>query len=135
MDKNNGRHIGNSNSTSLVANSMLVSKIMDTSIFTPKYFYCFEGNVCNMAVTRKRPRRQRANVSFCFLYIAVSENYNVQNSPLGMCVCVCVCVLEGGVGGAVCSRPCEKYRKTCERHQYCFVSANNSILGTSGHEI
>ena len=77
---------------------MLVSKIMDTSIFTPKYFYCFEGNVCNMAVTRKRPRRQRANVSFCFLYIAVSENYNVQNSPLGMCVCMCVCV-GGGSGG------------------------------------
>ena len=61
---------------------MLVNKNMSSSVFTLKYFYCFEGNVGNMADTRKRPHRQRA-VSFCLLYNVVSENYSVQNSSWG----------------------------------------------------
>ena len=58
---------------------------MSSSVFTLKYFYCFEGNIGNMAVTSKRPHRQRANMChlFCFLYNVVSENYSVQNSPWG----------------------------------------------------
>ena len=51
----------------LVANSMQVSKNMDTLVFTPNYFYCFEGNVGNMAVICKRPHRQRANICHFFL--------------------------------------------------------------------
>ena len=46
----------------LVANEMLVSKNMDTLVFTLKYFYCFEGNVGNMAVTCKHHYRQRASI-------------------------------------------------------------------------
>ena len=53
----------------LVENSMLVSKNMDTLVFTPNYFHCFEGNVGNMAVTRKRPHRQRADMSHFVSYI------------------------------------------------------------------
>ena len=33
------------------------------------YFYCFEINVDNMAVTRKRPHRQRAKVCHFVSYI------------------------------------------------------------------
>ena len=36
---------------------MLVSKNMNSLVFTQKYFYCFEGNVGYMAVTRKPPHR------------------------------------------------------------------------------
>ena len=39
----------------LVANGMLVSKNMDTLVFTPKYFYCFEGNVANMLLHVNAP--------------------------------------------------------------------------------
>ena len=46
---------------------MLVIKNIDTLVFTPKYFHCFEGNVGNMAVTRKRPHRQKANMCHLFL--------------------------------------------------------------------
>ena len=46
----------------LVANSMRVSKSMVTSYFTLNYFHCFEGNVGNMAVTRKCPYSQRADM-------------------------------------------------------------------------
>ena len=53
----------------LVANSMLVSKKMDTLVFMPNYFHCFEGNVGNMAVTRKRPHRQKANMCHFDSYI------------------------------------------------------------------
>ena len=53
----------------LVANSMLVSKNMSSLVFKLKYFYCFEGNVGNMAVTRKRPHRQRANMCHFVSYI------------------------------------------------------------------
>ena len=62
---------------------MQVIKNMDTLVFTPNYFSCFEGNVGDMAVTCKHPHRQRANVSFCFLYNVVPENYSAQNSSCG----------------------------------------------------
>ena len=42
------------------------------------YFYCFEGNVDNMAVTRKCCHRQRAYMSFCLFYNVVIENHSVQ---------------------------------------------------------
>ena len=51
----------------MVANSMLVSKNMDTLVLPPNY--CFEGNVGNMAVTRKRPHRQRGNMCHFVSYI------------------------------------------------------------------
>ena len=59
------------------------SKNMDTKVFAPKHFYCFEGNVGNMAVTRKRPHRQRAIMRHfvCFLYNVVLENHSVKNPP------------------------------------------------------
>ena len=41
----------------LVATSIPVSKNRDILVFTPKYFYCFEGNIGNMAVTRKHTHR------------------------------------------------------------------------------
>ena len=53
----------------LVANSMLVSKNMDTLVFTPNYFHCLKGNVGSMAVTRKRPHRQRTNMCHFVSYI------------------------------------------------------------------
>ena len=53
----------------LIANSMLVSKSMDSLVFIPNYFHCFEGNVGNMAVTRKRLHRQRANMCDFVSYI------------------------------------------------------------------
>ena len=37
-------------SHALVANIMLIGKTTDNLVFTPKYFYCFKGNVGNMAV-------------------------------------------------------------------------------------
>ena len=40
-----------------------------------KLFHCFEGNVGNITITRKRP--QKANVSFSFLYNVVSVNHSV----------------------------------------------------------
>ena len=48
----------------LVANNMLVN-------FTLNYFHCFEGNVGNMAVTRKCPHSQRANMCHFVSYIPV----------------------------------------------------------------
>ena len=56
---------------------------MDTLVFTPKYFfYCFEDNIGNMAVTRKRPHRQRANMCHFVSYIMFfQENNSVQISP------------------------------------------------------
>ena len=53
----------------LVSNRMLVSKNMDTLVCTPKYFHCFESNVSNMAVTRKRPHRQRVNMCHFVSYL------------------------------------------------------------------
>ena len=53
----------------LVVNSLLTSKNMDTLVFTPNYFHCYEGNVGNMAVTRKRPHRRRANICPLVTYI------------------------------------------------------------------
>ena len=48
---------------------MLVGKNMGTLVFTLNYFHCFEGNIGNMAVTRKRPHRQRANICHFVSYI------------------------------------------------------------------
>ena len=80
---------------------MLISKNMNSLVFTPKYFYYCEGNVGNMAVTRKRPHHQRANVchfiSFIIFYNVVSEKYSVQNSPCG-----------GGGGGGRGSMACPR---------------------------
>ena len=52
----------------LVVNIMPVSKNMDTLVISPNYFHCFDGNVGNMAVTRKRPHRKRANISHFVSY-------------------------------------------------------------------
>ena len=48
---------------------MPVSKNMDTLVISPNYLHCFDGNVGNMAVTRKRPHRKRANMSHFVSYI------------------------------------------------------------------
>ena len=48
---------------------LLVSKNMNSLVFTQKYFNCFQGNVGNMDVTRKRPHRQRANMCPFVSYI------------------------------------------------------------------
>ena len=71
------------NPHALVATIMLVSKNMETLEFTPNYFHYFEGNVDNMAVTRKIPHARGLTCSSCFLYNVVLENYSVQNSPGG----------------------------------------------------
>ena len=69
--------------TTCIGSKWRASKNMNSFVFTPKNFCCFEGNVGNMAVTCKCPHCQRANM--CHL---VSENYSVQTSPWA-----------GGVGG------------------------------------
>ena len=65
----------------LVANSMLVRKNMDTLIFTPNYFHCFEGDVGNMAVTREYPNRQRANMCHFVSYIMSWEGVGSVADP------------------------------------------------------
>ena len=52
---------------------MLVTKNMSSLVFTLKYFYCFKGNVGNMAVIRKCPHRQRANMCHFVSYIMLFQ--------------------------------------------------------------
>ena len=54
---------------------------MSSSVFTLKYFYCFEGNVGNMAVTRKRPHRQRANMCHFVSYIMLFQKIIMYKIP------------------------------------------------------
>ena len=67
----------------LVANSMLESKNMDTLVLTTKYFYCFEGNVGNMAVTRKRSHRQWSYMCHYFIQYIFQKIIVYKISPRG----------------------------------------------------
>ena len=65
---------------------MVVSKNMNTLVLKPNYFHCFEGNVGNMAVTRKRHHRQRANMCHFVFYIMLFQKvivYKIPPTPWG----------------------------------------------------
>ena len=62
---------------------MLVSKNLNSLVFTPKYFYCFEGNVGNMAVTRKRSHRQRVSICHFVSYIMYFYKIIVYRNSVG----------------------------------------------------
>ena len=57
----------------LAVTSMLISVNMDTLVFAPMYFYCFMGNVGNVAVTRKRLHCQRAYI-LCLIYCSFRKS-------------------------------------------------------------
>ena len=53
---------------------------MNSLVFTPKYVYCFDDNVGNMAVTRKRPHRLRANLCHFVSYIMLFQKIIVYDT-------------------------------------------------------
>ena len=57
---------------------------MDTLVFAPMYFYCFKGNVGNMAVMSKRSNHQRDNICHLFPYIMLFQQIiKYKNSSWG----------------------------------------------------